>query len=313
MLEAYWAGVKEAKENRPGVDQVLDSGTYLAILRNFAYEQASKLRGQYEAVEGSKTTQNVNKAEQDLRGAIEGRERIIEEYTDTYQDDSIKARLVGHPVVSTFVYVVVALLIFLGEFPLNLVVFRLFGEADIYNLCVAFGLGALLLWAAHIAGKKLKHAKTTWECWTVIFATLGILLGALVGIGVLRHHYLVRVEGEAPSIEVMYALVTLQFLIFWGALILAYAHHFPADRSKLEECWKHWFDGKVSEEKNQKRALWEVKALANGIDRLKDVYIGANLAHRGIRNHENCPLLFYLIDSDDLVEHRFQRDSGGTP
>jgi hypothetical protein len=256
----------------------------------------------------------VNKAEQDLRGAIEGRERIINEYTDTYQGDSIKVRLVGHPVVSTFVYVVVLLLVGLGEFPLNLVVFRLFGEAEIYNFCVAFALGFILVLAAHIVGVQLKkHAKWTWEGWTLIFATLGILLVTLVGIGVLRHHYLVRVEGEAPSIEVMYAFVTLQFLIFWGALILAYAHHFPADRSKLEECWKHWFDGMVSEEKNEKRALWEAKALANGIDRLKDVYIGANLAHRGIKNHENCPLLFYLIDFDDLVEHRFQQDSGGTP
>lgn len=84
-------------------------------------------------------------------------------------------------------------------------------------------------------------------------------------------------------------------------MLIAYAHHYPAERDKLEKLRAGWYDAEVSQQKERERDFWHAQQLANSIDRLKDVYIGANLAHR--EGEQHVPLVFYLADFDDYISY----------
>lgn len=281
----------------PEPDDVRGEGTYIDELRHFVVEVSSNASEKDSHQETKKTM--MAHLEQEYREALNEYNQIVGKY-------SAEFRFAGWSYINPWVYYLLLILIFVGEIPLNAIVFRLFGEAEVLNFAVAFGLGVLLVGVAHLVGVKLKYLERTPQDWGMIFAALAFVMVILIPlIGFLRHFYLTRVEGEEANRMVTYAFIMIQYVIFWGAVLIAYAHHYPAERRKLENRRSRWLNAVVARQKEQARHHWEIQQFANSIDRLKDVYIGANLFYRD--NPQAVPLVFYITDFDDLIASLIQQ------
>ena len=130
-----------------------------------------------------------------------------------------------------WLYVVFALLIFLGEIPLNALVFRIFGENEIMTWVMAFVIGLSVPVIAHFVGVKLREHPQGLHWPNLIKATgaTALVILAMHGISVLRTLYL----GEnSEDLGLSAAMVEGTSLFFWlniavycAAVIVAYMAH----------------------------------------------------------------------------------------
>lgn len=185
-----------------------------------------------------------------------------------------------------------------GEIPLNSIVLRLIGAPEILNTISASIIGFLLLWIAHVVGAKLKYYRRTLKDWISIGTTLFVVLVALAALAILREHYL-RAAGEISVAEtsLTYAFVVVQFMIFWGAVVAAYAYHEPATINDISRARDSYVFSSVMMAKMRIAYRWEARAWRKSMNRRKDVYIGANLEHRG--KLDEPPAVFQIVDFDD--------------
>jgi hypothetical protein len=145
------------------------------------------------------------------------------------------------------VYAVLITLIFLGEFPLNAVAFRLFGEAEVVTWVMTGGLAAVLVFCAHGLGVLLRLEKMSYRD-EVLAWLLGVFpIGVIAAVGIVREIYLEDLGGSGSGIAqlgsvggtIVFALINL--LIYLGAFVLSYLHHDPvgAALERLEKSVKH--------------------------------------------------------------------------
>jgi hypothetical protein len=204
----------------------------------------------------------------------------------------------GHRLVvmsSRLRYGLLVALLCLFEFPLNALVFRGFGESELFTWLMAFGFGVCLTLCAHYLGKFLREQRTALRLG--LSALLVVLpCAAIIGVATLRANYLAQKAGEASAWS---PDVTIPFFIAWNlilyavATIASYRHHEPfkaevaatqrglhgAEYAReravaaLEEAW-------VKREKRfaekQEHAVW----LQEEVKRLGSVYWTINLQVR---------------------------------
>lgn len=134
-----------------------------------------------------------------------------------------------------------ALIVFLGigEFPLNTVVFRLFGEAEYMTYIMASTLAIMIPLIGVFTGIHLRHSLPRLAGNILIGvltpATVG---GALYAISLLRNTYIAQfsagpggpVTGEG---NMAWALFALNSLVFFGALAASYFAHDPDEKLDL--------------------------------------------------------------------------------
>ena len=136
----------------------------------------------------------------------------------------------------------VALIVFLGvgEFPLNTIVFRLFGEPEFLTYVMASTLAITIPLLGLFIGIHLRQSvPATIGNILIGIMTPGVAAASLFAISRLRNTYIVSQAGEAASLftgqdELAYALFALNALVFCGAMASAFFAHDPDER--LDSC-----------------------------------------------------------------------------
>src|SRR5205823_8416413 len=124
-----------------------------------------------------------------------------------------------------------------GEFPLNTVVFRLFGEAEYLTYVMASTLAIIIPLIGVFIGVHLRHAIPR-RVGNVLIGVLTPLVVAatLYAVSLLRNTYITsQMSSTGTQIlpegnQMAYALFALNALVFFGATVASYFAHDPDER-----------------------------------------------------------------------------------
>ncbi len=132
-----------------------------------------------------------------------------------------------------WLYIVFAVLIGIGEVPLNAIVFNIFGENQIMTWVMAVIIGLMLPISAHFVGIKVREHGERFSIANALKAlvVVAVTIGALYGIASLRMAYLGEMQEDIGLTD---RLVHASFDFFWiniavfmAAIILSYLAHDP--------------------------------------------------------------------------------------
>src|SRR5437899_2556453 len=167
-------------------------------------------------------------------------ERRFQPTSDRY---AARAQELGREVTIPFPFMLhVGLILFLGigEFPLNTVVFRLFGEPEYLTYVMASTLAITIPLVGVFIGIHLRHSipRTAGNILVGLLTPIAVG-GALFAISVLRNTYIFsQVSQAAPaaanSEKLAYALFALNILVFFAAMVSSFFAHDPDE--KLDFC-----------------------------------------------------------------------------
>jgi hypothetical protein len=144
-------------------------------------------------------------------------------------------RDVSIPFPSLF-HAVLILFLGIGEFPLNTVVFRLFGEPEYLTYVMASTLAITIPLLGMFIGIHLRHSMPRLAGNILIGVVTPIAVGVtLFAISVLRNIYIntqVSTTNLVPANQeqLAYALFSLNILVFFGALVSSFFAHDPDER-----------------------------------------------------------------------------------
>lgn len=123
------------------------------------------------------------------------------------------------------------LAILIGEFPLNAIAFRLFGEAEILTYVMTLVLAVSLVGSAHVLGIFLSLEKPSKV--QLVLLTVSVLapLGAISAIALVREAYVAESGHQVMSPRAVTAVfVLINLLIYTIATVLSYLTHDPVAR-----------------------------------------------------------------------------------
>lgn len=128
-------------------------------------------------------------------------------------------------------YTIFMIAILIGEFPLNAIAFRLFGEAEILTYVMTLVLAASLVGSAHVLGIFLSLEAPTRVQKLLLGVSVLAPLGAISAIAIVRQAYVAGLgqRGISPA-AVTAAFVLINLLIFAIATVLSYLTHDPIHR-----------------------------------------------------------------------------------
>lgn len=135
--------------------------------------------------------------------------------------------------VPHWLYLVFATAIFLGEIPLNALVFQIFGENQVMTWVMAFVIGLSVPLTAHFIGIKMREHSDgiSWANAAKAFGTFAVITAALYGLSLMRQSYLGEFKSDLGLTD---RLVDNSILFFWlnlavfvAAIIVAYLAHDP--------------------------------------------------------------------------------------
>lgn len=176
---------------------------------------------------------------QALQKSLDDLERRLRPVADGYR---ARASELGRDAAAPFPPVLHwALIAFLGigEFPLNTVVFRLFGEAEYLTYVMASTLAIMIPLIGVFIGIHLRHSVPRRAGNIVIGALAPLTVGsALYAVSVLRNTYIAsQFSSSAPAAAeqstMAYALFALNSLVFFGAMAASYFAHDPDEKLDL--------------------------------------------------------------------------------
>lgn len=135
--------------------------------------------------------------------------------------------------IPSWLYIIFAVMIFLGEVPINALVFQIFGENQVMTWIMALIIGLSVPLSAHFVGIKLREHEGGFSISNAIKAALVsfILIAALYGLSLMRQTYLGEYKEQLGLTQ---TLVESSFMFFWlnlavfcTAVVVAYLAHDP--------------------------------------------------------------------------------------
>jgi hypothetical protein len=209
-----------------------------------------------------------------LRPLADGLQRQLDDLERRMRpiSEAYKARVAEVGREATIVFPPVfhwALIIFLavGEFPLNTVVFRLFGEAEFLTYVMASTLAIIIPLIGVFIGAHLRHSIPNWVGNVLIGGlTPAIVAATLYAVSLLRNTYIssqfsstgyVATEGN----QMAYALFALNALVFFGAAVASYFAHDPDERL---DALHHSLKGMDKKRQKIRTKLYAVGTQLNG-------------------------------------------------
>ncbi len=163
-------------------------------------------------------------------------ERRVQPISDRY---AARATELGRDVTIPFPFVLhVALVLFLGigEFPLNTVVFRLFGEPEYLTYVMASTLAITIPLVGVFIGIHLRHSLPRMAGNILVGLLTPMAVGAaLFAISVLRNTYIFSqfsqgTPASASQEKLAYALFALNTLVFFAAMVASFFAHDPDEK-----------------------------------------------------------------------------------
>ena len=125
-------------------------------------------------------------------------------------------------------YLMFMLAILIGEFPLNAIAFRLFGEAEVLTYVMTLVLAVSLVGCAHVLGIFLSLEKPTIVQRVLLAVCIVAPLGAIFAIALVREAYVIELghTGLSPR-AVTATFILINLLIYSIATVLSYLTHDP--------------------------------------------------------------------------------------
>ena len=173
---------------------------------------------------------------QALMRRLEDLDRRIQPIADRYK---ARVKELGRDVTIPFPSVLhwgVILFLGIGEFPLNTVVFRLFGEAEYLTYVMASTLAIMIPLIGVFIGIHMRHSLPRLAGNIVMGALTPIVVGgALYAVSLLRNVYIASSFSEgapaaADQSAMAWALFALNSLVFFGAMAASYFAHDPDEK-----------------------------------------------------------------------------------
>jgi hypothetical protein len=128
-------------------------------------------------------------------------------------------------------YVTFMIAVLIGEFPLNAIAFRLFGEAEILTYVMTLVLAVSLVGSAHVLGILLSLERPTRVQRYLLAICVLAPLGAISAIALVRQAYVTGLgRGDISPAAVTAAFVLINLLIYAIATVLSYLTHDPIVR-----------------------------------------------------------------------------------
>ena len=285
-------GQKDGERNLP------EMGSYTPA----PFEQALISNGE-QAVQGiyKDASARISK----LRPVVEAFQRKLDEVERRMRPiaDAYKARSSELGRDATIVFPRVfhwALIAFLavGEFPLNTVVFRLFGEAEYLTYVMASTLAITIPLIRVFIGVHVRHAIPKRVGNLLIGVLTPLVVGAtLYAVSLLRNTYIVSQFSGTGQVapegnQMAYALFALNALVFFAATVASYFAHDPDERLDGFHHSLRWLDrtkneirtklygvgtqlnGEIEQAKSQ---IEQIRALTN---QRVQLYRQTNIRHR---------------------------------
>ena len=228
-----------AEGQQDGERNIPEMGSYMAA----PFEQALIAHGEQEVHRIFKRASiRIAKRQpvfQALAGRLEDLERRIQPIADRYKARSKElGRDVTIPFPSALHWGLIVFLGF-GEFPLNTVVFRLFGEAEFLTYLMASTLALIIPVIGLFIGIHMRHAIPRMAGNILIGLLTPITVGgALYAVSLLRNTYISsQFSAGAPMASdqgrLAWALFALNSLVFFGVLAASYFAHDPDEKLDL--------------------------------------------------------------------------------
>ncbi len=228
-------GQKDGERNIP------EMGSYMPAM----FEQALIANGEREVQQiYGKASVRIAKL-QPLYEAYEKRfHDINSRFHAIVERNKARKQELGRDVVAPFPYMYHLLLILflaIGEFPLNVIVFRLFGEPEYLTFVMASTLALTIPLLGLFIGIHMRQSIPR----TAGNVLIGLLIPAAVGaalyaISMLRNTYIVSQVSTSAAVagnqeNLAYSLLALNTLVFCGALVSAFFAHDPDE--DLDHSW----------------------------------------------------------------------------
>jgi len=229
----------QAEGQKDGERNIPEMGSYMPP----PFEQALIAHGEQEVQriykQASDQIAKLRPVFQTFQKRLEDIERRIQPIADGYKARSME---LGRDVTIPFpVALHWALIVFLGigEFPLNTVVFRLFGEAEYLTYIMASTLAIMIPLIGVFIGIHMRHSLPRLAGNILIGLLTPIAVGgALFAVSLLRNTYISsQVAAGATAApdqgNMAWALFALNSLIFFGAMSASYFAHDPDEKLDL--------------------------------------------------------------------------------
>lgn len=222
-------GRSDGKINIPPKEQALNP-PYIMQLKNCYEENIARLaqgwkrRDEKLFVQYCTTKQQVEtldkylqRAETDLKNAKQDETHAQEEYHKHFHTPAKW-------------YLLIALLIGLVEFPLNSIIFQVFGESRALTFAMAGGLAFVVPLTAHFFGGYLKQGVLRdgkFSSLTALIVCIGVLIVLLfVGVSYIREQYVEAAGvGKFDFATILVTFLAMNLLFFLVASILSYNSH----------------------------------------------------------------------------------------
>lgn len=118
-----------------------------------------------------------------------------------------------------WLYLIFAVLIGIGEVPLNAMVFNIFGENQVMTWVMSAIIGMSIPLSAHFVGIKIREHGEGFS-WPNAFKALfvaGIVIAALYGLAIMRQTYLGEMKEDIGLSD---RLIDASFMFFWFNLVI---------------------------------------------------------------------------------------------
>jgi hypothetical protein len=251
--------------------------------------------------------EKIAQIEEKREAAIERFRVLTDRYLEEMRRYDERRKQLNRDVMVHFIsgrrYLLLMLVIALGEFALNAQAFEVFQKPIIATVLMAASVGIGLPWAAHACGIWLRQWKQPyWRNGLLLLLTVGAVVGALIGINETRRAYLAEAGLQFGALDQIleHAFLAINLFVFTAATVLSYMAHEEDQEldllhkrvSKLDRKLDavdreiHKLNGEAKRIKNQQLTeLEEVKAI---ILELIRIYRGENILAREDRTKPKC-------------------------
>lgn len=162
-----------------------------------------------------------------------------------------------------WLYWILATVIFLGEIPLNALVFEIFGENQIMTWVMAFVIGLSVPLSAHFIGIKFRERSEGW--WGSNYlkggVSLAVIVAALYGLSEIRTTYLSEFRDELGLTQTLVDSTTLFFwlniAVLGAAVVISYLSHDPNPGYEVSK--KEYLNARRRLEKLERARLKKLK------------------------------------------------------
>ena len=226
----------QAEGQKDGERNIPEMGSYMPA----QFEQALIAHGEQEVQriykDASARIAKLQPVYQTLHKRLEDVEHRIRPVAERYK---ARSHELGRDVTIPFPYAlhwVLIIFLAIGEFPLNTVVFRLFGEAEYLTYVMASTLAIIIPLIGVFIGIHLRHALPRLAGNILIGVLTPIAVGsALFSVSLLRNTYISSQFAAGATAapdqgNMAWALFALNSLVFFGAMAASYFAHDPDEK-----------------------------------------------------------------------------------